>query len=1724
MSDSSPNTDQTETSPGGRSSRLRRWGRRAAWTLGAVLVGLLLLIGAALLALQTESGATAAAQWVAGAANPVPDTELTVGSASGNWVRSLRLTDVRLTRTDAATGSPGPMARIDTLAARYRLWPLLQGRLHVERLSVAGPTVTMRQAADSSWDWGRALPESETTDTSAAMPIRVDRLRVTRGAFSASFYAGGRDSTARLRDLRLRAHALRSDTAVTGTIDTLGLRGRLPGDTTDLRLTAQGALSATAATLDTLQLDSPRSHVRGHGTVRLPSSPRATVADASFRLRAAPFALRDLTLVAPTLDVNPQETVRLDLRVDGSGRRLTAMADARFSGGGTVTARAEGTPTATTTPKGSPLQYRLDAKVRRLTTSLLGPPDSTRNRLNATVSADLGGPSLAALDGTANLQLTDARWTDLRTPSITLQSTLRDGEATIGLEGTLNEARVRATGQARPLDEAPSADVTVTVQGLDVAEFAPDSGIESDLAATTDVRARALGTDQQDLDLTMTLDSSHVGVQRIVGGKMDLALTPERAQFSGALTLPGGTVEAAGFAALDGTERFALETARLDDFNAAALAGDTTASRLTGTARIEGRGFAPETMRLDADLTLRESFYGPYRLSSMSTTAALDRGRLTSETDATLNGGTWALALSGQPFARTPTFELTRGRFRDLDLGRVLADTTQSSRLKGTVQGTVRGTDPATMALDAGLTLDSSRVNRQPIDAAALDLRLREGRLSTDFRIDTPSGGATLAATARPFDAVPTYRVTEGTFEGIDAGALAGRPDLSTALSGTLSLTGRGRTAADLALDASLSVADSRINDAALPRGRLRATTDGGRPTIDGQFAVAGGTVALNGSADSLDATPAYALQATVDSLDAGALAGLDSLTAHIDSLRWTLDGRGTALPSLTAATTLGGGGVRVGELTLNTVALEGALRRGQLHLDTLRATSNAFQSTGGGTLALTDTAGASTFSLRTEVTDTAPLQALLGTTTFQLQRGVIEANIYGSSLASQRFDGSVEVEGLAYENLRLSAAELDFNGQRGRASWVQQLEFDGTLGYVSLPSFSAEQTDLYATYDGTTADLSTKIRLSATHSADVAATVTPAAEETTVTLTRLNLQLEQDRWSLLKDATLIASDHYRVRGLVLESGAQQIAADGIVDPSGEQHFLVTVEELRLDPVAPLVGLAGLGGTLNGSLDLSGPATAPRVESRWDLNLRTENRAVGTLRLDASYEDLALGLDARLSHTDGSTLTATGTLPTDLRLRADDAVAVAGRPVRLDVAAEQFPLDWIDPFLDPETARDVTGLLAADVTVRGTLDAPELAGSASLTGGGVRLPALGTRYRDGTGTLRFAESQIVLEEAAVRSGNGGRVRATGTINFPQLTVGEYDLSVNASNFIAIDTRAYRRALVDGTMTLRGTVQRPVLDGTVQLKSAEIFYNEALAESTSGASTVTLTEADQLTLENRFGIRLTAADTTTYDAYEALKMDLTVRIQRNTWLRSRSNPEMNVQFTGDLDLNKAHDEDPQVFGAIQVVTERSTLRQFGQEFQIAEGALTFNGDPFAPELNLKAVYEQRAQGSQESEVRITLQLTGRPDNLTPTLTSEPPMDTRNILSYLATGRPADELLSGGGGGGGGSMATQLALGQATNFVENLAASELGLDVVRVQIRPSGLSYLTVGRYFTPRLFVSIQQPVTTSLSATQQTSQYLPDLTLEYQLLDTLMLRALNNQQSLQLNLLFEYAY
>ncbi|MFB6279534.1 MAG: translocation/assembly module TamB domain-containing protein [Salinibacter sp.] len=1705
-------------------SRRWRWGRRVLWGLGGLMGTVLLAVGLFLLVLQTETGATATVQALASYANPLPGTTLSVEQASVDGVRDVRLTNVSLTRPDSTADMPVTMARVDTLAVRYRPSALLWGRLHLVSVSVQGPSVTMRQAPDSTWDWARLSPSAAPApdDTSASMPVQIDQLRVGDGAFNAAFFAEERDSTARVRGLEIRAQDLHFGDAVGGRLDTLGLRGVLPADTTTLRLGTRGALSSSQLRLDTLRLSSPHSQVHGHGVARLPLGPHDTLDDVDLSLRAAPLVLGDLTMFIPGVAVDPNETITLDARLTGSGRRLSLTTEARVRNGGTVSAQVDATPRLETASDTAALRYRIEARADRLTTSLLGPPDPTQNVLTGTVAATLSGQSLDALSGTVRAELTETRLYGIDASAITLASTVEEGTAAVDLSGILNGTTFSVDGTARPLAAAPSATLSARVDSLSLAAVAPDAEIEGRISGTAQVDAQSIGTDTATYKVDATVTDSRIGAQPIESGRLSLALRSEDAVVNGQFRFPRGRLSAAGSVALDGSEQFALDRGRLENVNLAALTGDTTASRLSGTVQMQGQGFTPATMEAQTTLNVSDAHYGPHRMASLDGEARLDDGRLTADASARLNGSDWTVSITGRPFAEVPTVELTEGRFRNVDIGPFLQDTTQSSALHGTVRGRVRGTTPDSLRLDADLTLAPSQINRQPISGATLSATMRAGTLRSDVDLETPEGAVRFAVEAQPFAEPPRYRVANGTFRNLDVGALARVPGLTTDLSGSAALTARGADLSRLSVESELTVQASTINRASVSDGRLTVTTDQGRLETEGRFSVAGGSFRLNGHLDSLASTPTYALRTTARSIDVGTLAGLDTLDASVHRARWTVEGRGTSLGRLTASTRLSVDSMRLDRTRLHTLNLTAAIDDGLLRADTLLARSNVGRIEGGGLLGLAPQAGASKFDLRATVTNARPLRRLVGASALDLEEGVLDAHIYGAA-GAQRFDGTVELNGFIYDDLRLSAVSGSFNGKRGASQLLERMKVEADAGYLSVPGLTANQTQLQARYDGTTVDLSTTVELDETHTTSLEASFRPTLDSLNLHLRDVSARMGPDRWTLAHETTLRLGMAYRVDSLRLESDSQYVEAGGIIDPDGSQDFRVDLNNVRLDGIAPLIGLSGLGGRATGQLELTGPATAPTFDGALDLDLRSEENKVGTLRLIADYEDLAMDLDARLTHRDGSLLTVAGSVPADLRLQAPPSDTIPDRPIRLDASTDRFPINWVDPFLDPATLRSVTGTLTADAKVRGTLDQPDLSGTLSVADLGASIPTLNTTYRDGSARLELNGNTLQLTDSQIRSSNGGSARVTGSINFPELTVGEYDLSINASNFLAIDTPAYRKAVIDGTATLRGTIQRPALSGNVRVQRGDVHYGEVLAETEGALSTVSLDAQDQLTLEERFGVRLSSADTTTFDTYDAMSLDLNVEITNDTWLRSNSSPTMNLQFTGDLDVQKSRKQDPRVFGTIDVVGERSTLRQFGQEFQITEGNLTFNGDPFTPYLDLTAVYDQKARGTQGSEVRITLSLSGRPDELSPTLSSEPPMTTRNILSYLATGRPANALLSGDSEGG--SLATQVALGQATDFVENLAASKLGLDVVRLQVRPGGSSYLTVGRYLTPQLFASIEQPVlTSSTQSSFQSTALIPDVTVEYQFSDYLLLRSRSNQQSLQLNLLFEYAY
>jgi translocation and assembly module TamB len=523
-------------------------------------------------------------------------------------------------------------------------------------------------------------------------------------------------------------------------------------------------------------------------------------------------------------------------------------------------------------------------------------------------------------------------------------------------------------------------------------------------------------------------------------------------------------------------------------------------------------------------------------------------------------------------------------------------------------------------------------------------------------------------------------------------------------------------------------------------------------------------------------------------------------------------------------------------------------------------------------------------------------------------------------------------------------------------------------------------------------------------------------------------------------------------------------------------------------------------------------------------DMTSSGQGVGDLDLALDYEDLRLNINARLAHDDGSTMTALGYIPLDLRLQrleeAAPAGSVADRSVDFSIAADSFSVGWIDPFLDPETITELEGRLTGNVDVSGTMESPIVDGNAVYTDGTVGLVVTDLNYRAIRADLLFEQNQVHISNLRLRSGDGS-VSGEGSINLAELTLGEFDIDFVADNFLAVDSREYH-AIVNGQMHLAGTTRRPVLEGGLEVINSDIYLTEQT--TAPELERVELTQEDLQTVEARFGVRITEADTTTFDFFEALAMNLDLEIGRNTWIRSTVNPVMDVQFSGSLDLMKDHYADLRVFGTIDVVEQRSRIVQFGKRFSITSGTLTFNGPPEDPYVDIAAEYDVRTLRGSTDAVSITLSVTGQmSEQLDLILGSDPEMPYADIVSYIATGQPASASLQLGGIGGTGA---DLAVGQLTALIEGIAGSRLGLDVVTIE-QTGGTPTVTAGKYVTSRLFVSVSQPIGDASNTVRGTNLYdenTPVITVEYEVQNWLLLRLLQKSSIIRMNLLVEHSY
>ncbi|MDA0377851.1 MAG: translocation/assembly module TamB domain-containing protein [Bacteroidetes bacterium] len=1710
---------------------------------------LLLAIGVLFGATNTQLGRDQVRQVLEGQlSGALNGATIGIDRLDGNLLASPRVEGLLLRSAAGDTLLAVARARIG-----YRLWPLLRSEVHLTRVHIEGLRARARQDTSGTWDWASLTTPSDAPST---WSVRLDSLSVEDTRLLAVL--GRADSTLEVPSLEAGLSGLDMPLEGPMRLGHLSLAARFlpPGEPDAAQLLLGLALDGNRIHLDTLSLRSARSHLTGSGRLDVAALPRLqfglpdsllvpTVTESHvLSLSAQPFTFADGAAFVPLLQPQGQITGTFRLEQLPGATLLAADLAARHGGRVTAAARWEERSDGTL--------MQLDLEMRDVDPDRVLVLDSGTSPVSGTASIRLAGMQIDSLDGRARLAIEPFDVADVAVGRTRLESDWQGGRAHLLLTSALQGAEVRADASGRFLDQQPSGEWRLDVAGLDAARWTGDPALASQLTLQSEGRLSGIEPATMQAEGTLTLLPSPFAQIDSLTASVNAAIQDAQLRWTLGATADGGSVEASGrldvvrgwmeelrlttrqldaasLLAIDSTGttrssisallegRMALDTwpegagaltlqldsTRWNDIHLALLAGNL--SWTPGVATVRVAALPTDSSRVELDLRARSDGAVTLVHSRTLSWTNLDISDLSS-TDilqAHLNGSGSVSAVLGPEGVRRLDLDLrgapSRWGVQDVEDLRLTVEA-DSRRIEGRLAGRFVGQEAAQEAAPASTSGSTPESTRLPARGAwQLDLR------AEDWQADRILAEADM------------------TWDGVDPLAFMGEAEPGTRISAqvraALEWVGNMPRTADIRVEAG----PSRVRDAFLSRALFSGVLADSVLDVEGSMTLADGRFGFVGQAFPFAATPSFTASGDVEKMDIMPLVGRSDLTSELN-LTWNVRGSSFDPTEADWQINIDGSPSHLDELLLENLSTHLAWDGAVLDIRDLSSRFNKGSLHVNGPVNLAPSKNATYSDLRATwyIGDLSVVRGLLQLDRLTSGEGTVDLQIYGSP-------GEIEAEFL------VSLTELEINDQHlssiEASGWAmldeEWLPVASTarmdLGYISLPTLGIRTTTLQVDQRADVFEFEGGVFIDSGNQVDVAGLINPFARRPWASLRKLDTVLGGQAFTLDRPAGVAFERGWQVDRLTLRSEDQMVGISGGYQDSTGFNLRLGADRFLLDPIGELTGFPELEGRLSGNMALTGNMEYPLIDSDWDVLLTDDGVEDAHITADIKSTPEGLRIDAIVEVPESAPISVAGFLPVfpslsdKLEERADRTA-----DLNLDIVTDGGSIAWVESFFDPTVLTDIAGRATANIQVAGTIEDPSLSGYLDVDDAAFRLPEMGVTYRMSRFRSTLEGVTVQVQEARIRSGEG-IMDVTGSIDFASLTNSSFDLDAQLKEFRAVRNEELH-ANLSGNVHLGGRTTRPELTGRLTTFNTSFWLTDTAG---GDLQQVDISFDDQVMLAENFGYRPVLADTLVDAMWKGLSMDLALVMERDTWIRQRVNPEMAIELMGRMDVQKTRgQEDVNLYRSIEVIPDRSTIKQFGRDFRIAEGVASFNGPIEDMMLQFRAEYEVPSRlNPGQPEVVITLTLSGRLDDLEFNLSSDPTMENTDIVSYIATGRPASESLSFSGNNLNKQVIVGVAAAQLAGLVEGVASSSLGLDVVDIQQDGLKGTRLTAGKYITPRLFIGVTQPFTFGSGSDVILNQE-RELTIEYKIFEMLLLQLLADASDspVRVNLAGRYAY
>ncbi|MBD2449808.1 translocation/assembly module TamB domain-containing protein [Nostoc sp. FACHB-152] len=318
-------------------------------------------------------------------------------------------------------------------------------------------------------------------------------------------------------------------------------------------------------------------------------------------------------------------------------------------------------------------------------------------------------------------------------------------------------------------------------------------------------------------------------------------------------------------------------------------------------------------------------------------------------------------------------------------------------------------------------------------------------------------------------------------------------------------------------------------------------------------------------------------------------------------------------------------------------------------------------------------------------------------------------------------------------------------------------------------------------------------------------------------------------------------------------------------------------------------------GNLNATAALAGGAANPQAQGEFDITGGTLNqKPVESATASFNYSNGRLNFSSNVSVAGPEPVNIVGSIPYKLPFAT---TSPASNEISLDVQIRDEGLALLNLLTDQVAFESGEGNI--DLTVRGTLDQPQLTGVANVNDATFAAQALPGKIRDVQGRVQFNFDRILVDSLQGKFSRG-QVAASGELPiFNNGQVANNPLTV-ALDKLNLNLKGLYQGGTSGKLQITGSALNPIIGGQISVYDGQVLLAESTNTNSGSVSPLKANKQDkaparnnttrlsnlELTLGNN--IKITRAPILSFQAAGSLKVsgsladpipDGTIRLQK-----------------------------------------------------------------------------------------------------------------------------------------------------------------------------------------------------------------------------------------------------